>query len=785
MHSFLFSPFPAYAQGKYTQVIRGSVMDKNTQQPLPGANILVVDSDPLHGTASDSKGEFILKEVPVGRQSLIISFLGYKSLTIPGIDVTSGKEVILTIELEETMLQIPEAIIRAESRKDLPINKMVTISAYSFNVEETERYAGSVGDPSRMASSFAGVTTLGDERNEIVIRGNSPMGLQWRLDGADIPNPNHFGSLATTGGGISMINNNLLSKSDFFTGGFPAEYGNALCGVFDLNLRNGNNQRYEFLTQVGFNGLELGVEGPLPYPAHSSFIINYRYSMLMLVDKILGTDIFALTAVPYYHDLSFKFDFPGTRLGRFSLTGIFGVSGITENDSEKDSADWSYLYQGSDYTFGSRMGALILSHTFSFNEKNRIENHITFSSVNSFIEEDTLTVMHPVPAPQRRQHAWEHTIQFSSVFHKKINSVNFLEAGANYRLIYYSFFDETPDQSGNLTPLINMEGIYGFLKSYIQLQHKFTDELVINGGFNALLFIYNMRFALDPRLSMKWSFRENQSLSFGTGIFSQLPERMFYLVETEMEDGTMIMTNKYTGYMRSLHAIVGYDLLINKNLRLKTEAYYQYLFNIPVRAPEPGFSMLNFGSDYLTSLPIIDSLENKGTGRNYGIEITVEHFLEKGFYFLVTSSLFESKYKGYDGILRNTAFNTNFAVNVLVGKEFTIRKKNFLNVDFKITWAGGVRYLPYHTQKVTDHYYIRVDDWENAYAERRPDYFRINLRIGYKVNFAKASAELALDLLNVTNHENVYFEMYDPTTGEIKTFYQFPFLPIGLVRVMF
>jgi hypothetical protein len=330
-----------------------------------------------------------------------------------------------------------------------------------------------------------------------------------------------------------------------------------------------------------------------------------------------------------------------------------------------------------------------------------------------------------------------------------------------------------------------MEGIYGYLKSYIQVQHKFTDELVLNGGLNTLLFNYNMKFALDPRLSMKWNFRENQSLSFGTGIFSQLPERMFYLVETELEDGTMTMTNKNLGYMKSLHAIAGYDFVINKNLRLKSEAYYQYLYNIPVREPEPGYSMLNFGSDYLTSLPIIDSLENKGTGRNWGIELTVEHFLIKGFYFLVTGSLFESKYKGYDGILRNTAFNTNFAVNTLAGKEFTIRKKNFLNVDFKMTWAGGVRYLPFHTQKVADNYYIRVDDWEDAYTERRPDYFRINLRIGYKVNFAKASAELALDLLNVTNHENVYFEVFDPTTGEIKTFYQFPFLPIGLMRVMF
>jgi hypothetical protein len=137
-----------------------------------------------------------------------------------------------------------------------------------------------------MASNFAGVSGANDARNDIIIRGNSPSGLLWQLEGLNIPNPNHFGSLSSTGGPVSMLNNNVLDKSDFMTSAFPAQYGNALSGVFDLSLRNGNNEKYEFLGQVGFNGFELGAEGPFSKNSKSSFLINYRYSTLALFQQI-------------------------------------------------------------------------------------------------------------------------------------------------------------------------------------------------------------------------------------------------------------------------------------------------------------------------------------------------------------------------------------------------------------------------------------------------------------------------------------------------------------------
>jgi hypothetical protein len=775
----------SYPQGQFTQNIKGTVVDESTQVPLPGASILLLNSSPLKGAVTDEKGRFRIESIPVGRQSIRVSFIGYKEITLSNLTISTGRELVLFIELEEAVEEIDEVVIKAESGNDQPLNDMAIISARSFTVEETERYAGSVGDPSRMASGFAGVSTLSDQQNEIVIRGNSPMGLLWRLDGADIPNPNHFASLGTTGGGLSMINNNTLSNSDFFTGAFPAEYGNALSGVFDLIMRNGNSDNFEFTTQVGFNGLEAGAEGPISRKKGSSFLLNYRYSMLLLVDKVIGTEALSVSAVPFYHDLSFKFNFPGMKFGKFSITGIGGISGINENESDKDTSEWSSDWQGSDYQFGSRMGTLIASHTYFFNDKTRIESYIVLSGVNSTISQDTFTVINPEPAAQRRQNSWMSSLQLSSNLRKKLSVKNLYDVGLNAKFLFYNFKDQVNTQDGELVPQIQVDGNTALIKSYFQWQHRFTDRLELIAGIHGLYFGYNRKLAVDPRLSFKWQIDGRQSVSFGTGIYSQLPEAMFYFTETELPDGSVVNTNKELGFMKSFHLVAGYDFLILEGLRLKSEVYYQHLFNIPIKKNIPAYSMLNFGEDSFSSLPIIDSLVSKGTGNNIGIELTVEKFLNKGYYFLFTASLFKSNYKGYDEIERNTAFSNNFVLNLLAGKEFRIKGKNFLTFDVRTTWAGGMRYVPFHTTQADDHYYIKVDEWDKAYVSRRPDYFRLNLRIGYKVNFRKATLELAIDLLNVTNQENIYFEFYDPSTGEIRTVYQLPFLPVPLIRVQF
>lgn len=763
-----------------TQSISGRVLDSQTEAPLAGAVVKVKNSDPLLGARTDSGGYFRIEKVRIGRQTIEVSHIGYLPYSRENIFVTSSRETDLVIKLEESVVSLNEVMITDKQKKDESINQNAPVSARTFAVEETERYSGSIGDPSRMASNFAGITTLSDQRNDIVIRGNSPLGVLWRLDDIDIPNPNHFASFGASGGPISMLNNNLLTNSDFFTSAFPAEYGNALSGVFDLKMRTGSTRKYEFVTQVGMNGFELGAEGPIVKNS-SSFLINYRYSTLAIVDA-MGFKV-GIDAIPFYQDASFKITSGRTKLGNFALIGIGGYSYVNDFDSKKDLSRLS-SGKGEDFTFGSGMGSVGLIHKLIINNKLNIENILSVSYTLSHISEDRFTTLPPDPSPYFRQKSDETGIAYLTNLKYKPGPKNIFQAGISFQVLNYQFIDSIKS-TGNFLVNLDQEGNYDLLKSYVQWQHKFTDDLISYSGLHFMLFTYNNKYSLEPRAGLKWSFYPGHSINFGFGMHGQLVPRMFYIVESESSPGEIDPLNQNLGFSKSVHYVIGYNWLISKYLRLKLETYYQHLYQIPVKRGAPVYSMLNFGDSYFDQLPIIDSLENKGTGTNYGTEMTLEKFLDKGYYAILTTSLYESKYRGYDGIERNTAFNGNYIINALAGKEFMIGKRNFLSLNLKITYAGSLRFIPFSIEQTGTHQFVQNFDWSRAYEERRNDYFRLNGRLGYKLIMKKFSAELSVDLMNMTNHKDIFTEHFNSYTGKMEYDYQFSFMPIGFLRFQF
>ncbi len=273
----------AAQQIHFTQTIKGIVTDEQSGHPLANVTVTIEDAHPLIAGMTDTSGSFKLKNVPIGRQTLRISIIGYEEVVLRNIEVTSSREVVLEVRLKEKIQKLDEVVVTAGRQKNRAINEAAIVSARQFSVEEAVRYAGSRNDPSRMAQNFAGVSGANDARNDIIVRGNSPAGVLWRMDGIDIPNPNHFSTLGSTGGPVTIINTNTLKNSDFLTSAFPAQYGNAIAAVFDLRMRNGNNENYEFLGQMGFNGFEFGAEGPLSKKNKSSFLVNYRYSMIAAI----------------------------------------------------------------------------------------------------------------------------------------------------------------------------------------------------------------------------------------------------------------------------------------------------------------------------------------------------------------------------------------------------------------------------------------------------------------------------------------------------------------------
>lgn len=766
------------------QTIRGVVMDKYSRSLLPGANILLLSIDSFAGCASDNEGRFRLNDVPVGRHMLQVSFLGFKSQTLGNIIVTSAKETVLEIELEEKIIKADEVVITATTNKAKPLNQMAVVSGRTFSVEETSRYAGSFRDPARLASNFAGVSSSSEQRNDIIIRGNSPLGLLWRFEGLDIPNPNHFVVQGTNGGPISILNNNLLANSGFYSGAFPAEYGNALAGVFDLKMRNGNNETHEFIGQFGLNGTELSAEGPFNKRKRASYLINYRYSTWQIIEKA-GID-FGAAGVPQYQDISFKFNLPTENLGVFKFFGMGGVSNVALLASLKEETDNSFgLDDNDDIYYGSDMGVVGLSHTYFFNEGMHQKIILAVSGSQRRVQVDTLADLGADPVNVYNDHSLQDKWTLSWYLNKKYNARHTARAGVIFDRLGIDFDESLYDKTDHVFyPIRKFNGSSYFMQSYVQSRYSLSENIVLNSGLHSQYFFLNKSVSVEPRLGLSLELDHGQNLSFGYGYHSQLQMMEVYFYESRDSLGNVYRKNENLGFTGSHHLVMGYDNILNSNLRFKTELYGQYLNQVPVNGHMPtSFSVLNLGSQY-SGLPKMDSLSNSGEGYNYGLELTFERFFSKGYYYLVTTSLFESKYRGSDKELRNTVNNGNYILNLLGGKEIVIGGRHILALDIKFTLAGGKRYTPIDVVK-SHATAVEVLVESQAYSLQFDPYHRVDARISFRNNAKKVMHEIAFDVQNVFNRRNVLLYQYNSKSKQIETEYQLGIFPVLMYRIEF
>jgi hypothetical protein len=755
-----------------TQTVKGTILDEQSGNVLAGATV-VIEGYESTGTITDSMGVFKLKNIPIGRQLVKVTLIGYEEAFIRNIEVTSSKEVVLEIKLKEKIKKLDEVIVIAGRQKNRALNETAVVSARQFSVDEAVRYSGTRNDPSRMAQNFAGVSGSNDARNDIIIRGNSPSGVLWRMEGIDIPNPNHYSTLGSTGGPVTILNTNTLKNSDFITSAFPSQYGNAIAGVFDLRMRNGNNEKFEFLGQMGFNGFEFGAEGPLNTQTKSSFLINYRYSMVATIQK-LGLDVGTGAATPYYQDINFKVNIPTKRAGVFSLFGLGGESHIKFEAIDEDN-----LYSTNDgslreRTFRSWTGVTGLTHTYFFNPTTSGKATLAVSGFDSKYREDFFNT----PKPDRTAFYKKNTqVKYSAgyTFNKKFNTKNQLTAGAVADFNKLNLRnDYIPDGDSVLITFFDTRKNAVLLRGFVNFAHRFSDKLSSNLGVYQQVFTLNNTQSIEPRWNLKYQFKPNQSFSFGAGLHSQTQPLEVYFYETRHGNGQIELTNKELDLVKSAHGVLGYDINFSKNLRLKAEVYGQYIYDAAVEKTPSSFSMLNAGADFY--FPDKTNLVSDGKGYNYGVELTLEKFLDKGFYYLFTTSLFQSKYKGSDNVWRNTVFNSNYVINLLAGKEFKLNQKASFGIDTKIGLTGGQRYTPFDVPASGGAGYVVFKE-DEAYSLQNDPYLRWDFKISYNRNGKKTTQKWYVDLQNVTNRDNIYIRTLNPKDGTTGVINQIGFFP--------
>ena len=756
------------------------------------------------GTVSDIDGVFQIDDVPVGRRSLELSYIGYQEIIMDNVIVSSGKEVILNIEMEESTAMLEEVVIYAQRNGEVR-NEMATVSARQFSVAETNRYAGSRGDPGRMASNFAGVQGADDSRNDIVVRGNSPSGVLWRLEGVNIPNPNHFAIPGTGGGPVTILNNKFLSNSDFFTGAFPAEFGNGIAGAFDLKMRNGNNQNHEFSGQLGFLGTELMAEGPISKEKKSSYLAMYRYSTLQLFNFLgvqIGTD-----AVPQYQDGAFRVNFPGKNSSNLAIWGIAGQSFIDVLISDQVSPPEDpdvFSDNDRDQHFGSTMGIGGVTYTRPIDKNTFFKGSLSASYQKVTGDHDYIfrnlenDVFVYDSLPHHMSYAFiEAKYSLNAFVNKKINARSTLKFGVNADLTGFTYVDSirkvilTPDGDRDIEPFWthrwNANGNAFLFQPYVHWKYRFNEKFLVTAGLTSLWYSFNKNSfsPLEPRLGLSYDLGRGQKLSFGYGLHSQTQSGYIYHYSNVVVGDDPQEYNLDLGLTKSHHFVLSYDVPLGANMRIKAETYYQHLYDIPIEIQESSFSLANAGSGFSRFFP--NPLTNGGTGRNYGLELTVERFFSGSYYFLLTGSLFDSKYKGSDGVLRNTSFNGHFALNGLVAKEFTLNQNNTLNLGGNITYAGGRWYGPADEELSNQNSEI-IYASETLNTLQFDPYFRVDFKINYIWNKPKVTHEFAIDLVNVFNVENILSLAWapdHPSGNPIQIKPQLGFLPIFYYKLDF
>lgn len=752
-----------------TQTVRGQVIDRDTKIPLPGVNVIVNGSVPAKVAVTDEKGNFHLDGIPVGRVDIKLSYVGYEDMIIPNILVSSGKEVIVNPELQESLTQIEEIKITAKKNKADVLNEMALVSSRSFSVDETKRYAGSINDPSRMVSSYAGVTSDPAGNNDIVVRGNSPKGILWRLEGIDIPNPNHFSDEGSTGGPINALNSDMLSNSDFYTGAFSPEYGNVLSGVFDMKLRSGNNEKREYSFGFGVLGTDLTLEGPFKRNYAGSYLVNYRYSSLALLNN---AGIVDFDGIPKYQDASFKCVTPTKNIGTFSLFGLGGISHIFETEEYRQG-----VTEKTDYS--SRLGVIGLNHTYSFNDNNYLKTSLSMTGNGSGYDEDEQidSAVH-----NNKGHWYKTCFTASTALSNKLNSKNRIVSGVTYAYYNYDLFESEWDSDlSRQVEYINTKKGAGLVQAYTLWKYRLNNNVTFVNGVHFLNFLLNKKFSIEPRAALKWQINNKHSLNFGFGVHSKIESIIAYNTILTNPDGKVTLPNINMDLTKAQHFVSGYEYRINNNLNAKMEVYYQYLYNVPVENVDSSiYSMLNSDEGYIDR-----AMVNKGAGRNYGAEFTLERYFNKSYYFLLTTSLYNSTYKTLEGKERNTKYNGNYAVNFLIGKEFKLGEKSkILGVNAKFFYQGGRRYLPLNIDASIAQN-KSVWNYKKAYENKLDNIFQINLTMSYRINRLRAGHEFVVEVLNLSNNQARIQEYYNRYKGVREYDTQLSLLPNFMYRIHF
>ncbi len=758
---------------KTVQQVRGQVLDRDSRQVLPGATISVSSMENVQTITADSMGYFIFPAVHTGRIRIQCSFTGYEDYFLDDIILNAAKELEVTIEIGSRKQVQQSVLVRTTRNPKLPVNKYALVSGRSFTAEETQRFPASANDPGRMAMALPGVQATRDTRSDIIIRGNNPVGLQWKIEGVDVVNPNHFARKGSSGGGITILSLSMLDQSDFLTGAMPAEYGDALSGVFDMHLRKGNNKTREYTFKAGLIGLDFSTEGPIK-KNESSYLVNYRYSTLGLL-QTMGLHLVDERESNTFQDLSFNLSFGNA--AKKSQWNVWGIGGISREKFKavEDTSDWKQFDDYAVYDYRTKMGAIGLGQTLRLNESSFLKSSLAL--IGQWLEFMDDTLNRNRSAFNIGQENYDQSrISLSSAYNYKFSAITSFKTGLHASMILYNLSQKKFDfGSGNFRHPINESGKTILFQPYLQMSLR-PGKWTINPGVHVIYLALNGNYSIDPRLSFQYRISGTSNISLAYGIHSKTIPIGSYFLNTPGG-----YPNENLDMMRAHHLILAYEELLGRGWRLRSEIYYQRLFNIPVvNDASRTYWMLNELDGYAK-----EPLVSKGKGSNRGIDLSIEKSFTRGFFTIASLSIFKSEYKPLNGTSYSTRFNSGRSGSWTAAKEWSMKKNKVLQLGWKMIYNGGLPLTPLAANQSSSREAIL--DETRPYSERVPDYFRTDARISLRKDKSRISWQLAIDIQNVFGIKNIdgLSRRFDPSVNQWIYKTQSGFVPILSYQVDF
>jgi hypothetical protein len=746
----LIFAFGQMAFGQQTGRVRGQVSDLLTESAIENATVSIVGLD-LH-TFSNAKGEYLFENVPVGRIELLITSVGFNDINIKELLLASNKELVVNVSMETATNELNEVIVSAAS----PNLSGAQTSLHAITVEQVMRFPATFFDPARLAFSYPGVANTNDQANGMSIRGNNPRGLQWRLEGVEIVNPNHLSNAGTfsdqataNAGGTNMVSAQMMGNMNFLTGAFPAEYGNALSGVMDMRLRKGNNKEYEHTAQIGLIGIDLATEGPLNKEKGSSYLVNYRYSFTSLL--ALGGLSFGGETIKF-QDLAMNLSFPNEKFGDIT---IFGMGGVNSNEFAFDDEEGlgpEFEKDNLIIDYYGKMGAAGITHAKKINTNLLWKNALVYSGLRTERSQSVNDPTSSLYLPAQNDISKTSKLAFSSVVTYRSSDNSGLKTGL--------YLTKTADSLASFQNSLVGDFSSWLVQPFAQYNTSLGNKTNLTFGLHYLNYTLNNSSSLEPRADLGFALSSKSQLNLAYGRHSQLFSSWLYAGNENLKPTL------------SDQVVLNYDLKLKKGSSITAELYYTTIFNDLSSASQAHLSGINI-TEYLNP----SSLINNGKGRNYGVELNYNKYLDNGFFALINTSLYKSEYLALDGNYYESRYSGNYILNITLGKEWDISKDRVLGVNTRIVWMGGFRNYQIDETKSMEAQRT-IFDYNAQLTAQNPDYFRPDLRIYLKRSKAKLNRMWSIDIQNFANYQNTSFDYYDAFQNKVITKYQLGMVPM-------